>query len=196
VDILLVAPNGANATILSDVGRGRASLTVPTLGPGTHAITAAYGSDANFLGSTSPALGLAVNDQVTAASSARGIAIGDTFLDFDEVSQPTTKGLPSPPRRHNRHRRHDGQRGATPVIKTKNGRCPPVGRRGFRRPPGRGEEFVHGFDSLPALGVEAVIDHRNGTHHGGPLGSEPRGIPGRLSSPVRGISHLERGNRK
>jgi hypothetical protein len=57
--------DGAAVLGTAPLNGGRASLTVPGLGPGTHAITAAFSGDANFHGSTSAALGLVVNDQVT-----------------------------------------------------------------------------------------------------------------------------------
>jgi hypothetical protein len=45
---------------------GQASLTVRGLRPGAHALTAAYDGNAEFQASTSAALGLLVNDQITA----------------------------------------------------------------------------------------------------------------------------------
>src|SRR5262249_58187515 len=44
---------------------GQASLTVPRLSPGAHALTAAYDGNAEFLASASAPLGLLVNDPIT-----------------------------------------------------------------------------------------------------------------------------------
>src|SRR5262249_16672002 len=58
--------DGAAVLGTAPLSGGQASLTVPTLGLGAHAISAAYGGNSEFLASTSAALSLVVNDQITA----------------------------------------------------------------------------------------------------------------------------------
>jgi hypothetical protein len=55
--------DGAAVLGTASLAGGRAVLTVPGLGLGPHAITAAYDGNADLLGSTSAALVLVVNDQ-------------------------------------------------------------------------------------------------------------------------------------
>lgn len=57
--------DGANVIGTVPLSNGQAMLAVSSLPPGSHPITAAYGGDANFLGSTSPALSQTVNQAST-----------------------------------------------------------------------------------------------------------------------------------
>src|SRR5262249_49237815 len=79
-------------------GAGVAALTVATLGPGTHAITAAYGGDATYAASTSPAVSQAVTLPGTAtalASSANPSAPRPAVPLTANRSPPPGSGTPT-----------------------------------------------------------------------------------------------------
>jgi len=76
---------------------GKATFTTATLKAGTHSITAVYGGDTNFAGSTSPALSQAVNKAASTTSVASsmnpsGLAQSVTFT---ATVKPATSGTPT-----------------------------------------------------------------------------------------------------
>jgi YVTN family beta-propeller protein len=80
--------DGASALGSATISAGQATFNATTLTPGSHSITAAYGGDANFLGSTSTALTQSVTSQppdfsvATSAASATVAAGQSTTFNF------------------------------------------------------------------------------------------------------------------
>jgi len=87
--------DGATSLGTASVAGGSATLTVPTLAVGTHSITAVYGGDANYLGSTSAAYSQTVNkmaSSVTLASSANPSAAGQAVMFTATLSSSSATG--------------------------------------------------------------------------------------------------------
>jgi hypothetical protein len=78
---------------------GQAIMTKSNLSAGSHSITAIYGGDANFTGSTSPVLtqtisGIAVATSTTVVSSVNPSVSGQSIT-FTATVKPATSGTPS-----------------------------------------------------------------------------------------------------
>ena len=84
--------------IASITGAGIAQLTVVTLSPGTHSITATYSGDSNFTGSTSPVLMQTVNQasSTTAISSIVNPTVfrQQVILSATVAATPPSTGVP------------------------------------------------------------------------------------------------------
>jgi len=67
--------DGTNSLGTSVVSGNSANLTVSTLVPGSHSITAVYSGDSNYLGSTSPSMAQIVNASIVTSDGRLGVYI-------------------------------------------------------------------------------------------------------------------------
>src|SRR5262249_28414937 len=77
---------------------GTASLTTSTLSPGTHSISASYSGDANFSGSTTPAITQTVDqaDTTTSISSSLNPSVFGQSLTFTATVSAVSPGAGTP----------------------------------------------------------------------------------------------------
>ena len=89
--------NGTATLGTGTLSAGKAAFTTSTLTVGTHSITAVYSGDANFAGSTSPALSQAVNQAASTTSVVSSVnpsALGQAVT-FTATVKPATTGTPT-----------------------------------------------------------------------------------------------------
>ena len=105
-----VSPSSATGTIQFQIdgtnfgspvalSGGTATLTTSSLSVGTHSVTASYGGDSNFAGSTSSALTQTVNKRVTVTSitpNAASIVIGKSIKITATVTDTDTGAVSNP----------------------------------------------------------------------------------------------------
>src|SRR5215831_4863524 len=87
--------DGGNAIGTGVLSGGIATLSVSTLQPGSHSITASYSGDTNFKGSTSPVLTQQVNPAPLAALSSPSLNFGNEVINTTSASKTlelTNKG--------------------------------------------------------------------------------------------------------
>ncbi|HEX8880171.1 MAG TPA: Ig-like domain repeat protein [Candidatus Acidoferrum sp.] len=89
--------DGASALGTGTLSGGTATFTTSGLTAGTHSITAIYGGDANFAGSTSPALMQTVNKVAnsTSVASSNNPSISGTAVTFTATVTSSATGTPT-----------------------------------------------------------------------------------------------------
>jgi hypothetical protein len=89
--------NGTATLGTGTLSAGKATLTTAALTAGTHSITAVYSGDANFAGSTSPALSQVVKQAATTTSvvSSLNPSAGGQPVTFTATVTATTSGTPT-----------------------------------------------------------------------------------------------------
>jgi Bacterial Ig-like domain (group 3)/Hypothetical glycosyl hydrolase family 15/Domain of unknown function (DUF4214)/SdrD B-like domain len=89
--------NGGVAIGSGTLASGTATFTTSTLGVGTHSITAVYGADANFSGSTSSALDQTVNKDGTTIDLATSLnpSVYGQSVTFTATVSPNGSGTPT-----------------------------------------------------------------------------------------------------
>src|SRR5207244_991616 len=89
--------DGASALGTGTLSGGTATFTTSGLTAGTHSITAIYGGDANFAGSTSPVLTQTVNKAAssTSVASSNNPSISGTAVTFTATVTSSATGTPT-----------------------------------------------------------------------------------------------------
>jgi hypothetical protein len=89
--------NGTATVGTGTLSAGKAAFTTAALTVGTHSITAVYSGDANFAGSTSPALSQVVKQAATTTSvvSSMNPSAGGQPVTFTATVTATTSGTPT-----------------------------------------------------------------------------------------------------
>jgi Big-like domain-containing protein/ASPM-SPD-2-Hydin domain-containing protein len=89
--------NGTTTLGTGTLSAGKSTLTTAALAVGTHSITAVYSGDANFAGSTSPALSQVVKQAATTTSVVSSVnpSAGGQPVTFTATVTATTSGTPT-----------------------------------------------------------------------------------------------------
>jgi hypothetical protein len=93
----VIFKNGTTTLGTGTLSAGKAAFTTAALTVGTHSITAVYSGDANFAGSTSPALSQVVKQAATTTSvvsSMNPSGLGQAVT-FTATVKPATSGTPT-----------------------------------------------------------------------------------------------------